>query len=451
MAMPVAGNTSPVMPPSGQYLSAPVNTIVSQKGCDQAQVINLMEMTKVEYTHLQHLIQSHMLAQDGAEEVQGNPLSSTDCESEKSCKVSPSPYTSPECHPDASSSSSSATDVLFVSVPNNQGSEDSKEVKMLLYSDLNNTSCLGQSTPLCSGEVPSSEETNIRSIREAVRERTRMGLGSRPNPPARVCLEKRFACNSSDLTEKQEAQAAVLNTFLSILCNSTDITGIAVHSQPEVSSEAEKTAAVAHAYAGNQGNCCQLADCSKHPEDNASKKPSISKTADSVPSSPCIIYTDTTNEELVINIENDIIQKAVKRAKRQGARTLQVRNPNIIQGPEKWKPDSTLPAGKSGRTTRPPLKVNQRREKHNFKERDRRKRIRLCCNELNTLVPYCNSDTDTATTLQWTIAYLKYIREIYGDSLKQGFQKTFCGTTGVRIKPSCADDATKCEKATSKE
>lgn len=76
--------------------------------------------------------------------------------------------------------------------------------------------------------------------------------------------------------------------------------------------------------------------------------------------------------QISLRIKDDIIQKAVKRAKRQGARTLQVRDPNIIQGPGKWKLDSTLPAGKSGRTTRPPLKVNQRKENHNFKERDRR-------------------------------------------------------------------------------
>uniref|UniRef100_A0A3B3RZF6 BHLH domain-containing protein n=1 Tax=Paramormyrops kingsleyae TaxID=1676925 RepID=A0A3B3RZF6_9TELE len=67
----------------------------------------------------------------------------------------------------------------------------------------------------------------------------------------------------------------------------------------------------------------------------------------------------------------------------------------------------------------------QRREKHNSMERDRRRRIRICCDELNKLVPFCSFDTDKATTLQWTTAFLKYLKEIYGDSLKQ-----VCGPWG---------------------
>lgn len=50
---------------------------------------------------------------------------------------------------------------------------------------------------------------------------------------------------------------------------------------------------------------------------------------------------------------------------------------------------------------------------------DRRRRIRICCDELNLLVPFCNAETDKATTLQWTTAFLKYIQERHGDSLKK--------------------------------
>ncbi|XP_014388270.1 PREDICTED: transcription factor-like 5 protein isoform X2 [Myotis brandtii] len=62
---------------------------------------------------------------------------------------------------------------------------------------------------------------------------------------------------------------------------------------------------------------------------------------------------------------------------------------------------------------------SQRRERHNRMERDRRRRIRICCDELNLLVPFCNAETDKATTLQWTTAFLKYIQERHGDSLKK--------------------------------
>lgn len=220
MTTSVACKTSYVTPPSGQYVSEPVNIIVSQKGCDQGQVVstefNLMEMTEVEYTHLQHLIQSHMEAQDDAEEARLNPPSSTGCESENSCKVCPSPYTSPACRPDTSSSSSLPTDVQFVSVPSNQGSEESQEVKMLLYSDPSSISSLGESTPTGNGEIPSSVLAKMRCVVEVARERIDhrrvVPLGLRPNPPARVCLEKRFNCDLCDLTKKQESQASVLNT-----------------------------------------------------------------------------------------------------------------------------------------------------------------------------------------------------------------------------------------------
>ncbi|KPP71843.1 hypothetical protein Z043_109204, partial [Scleropages formosus] len=62
------------------------------------------------------------------------------------------------------------------------------------------------------------------------------------------------------------------------------------------------------------------------------------------------------------------------------------------------------------------------------------RRIRTCCDELNTLVPFCNIETDKATTLHWTTAFLKYIRETRGDSLKQEFQDTFYGKMGPGIK-----------------
>lgn len=48
-----------------------------------------------------------------------------------------------------------------------------------------------------------------------------------------------------------------------------------------------------------------------------------------------------------------------------------------------------------------------------------RRRIRLYCDELNVLVPFCESDTDKVTTLQWTTAFLKYINKTYGDTFKE--------------------------------
>ncbi|NWX45237.1 TCFL5 protein, partial [Steatornis caripensis] len=88
--------------------------------------------------------------------------------------------------------------------------------------------------------------------------------------------------------------------------------------------------------------------------------------------------------------------------------------------------------------------INQRRERHNRMERDRRRRIRFCCDELNRLVPFCTIDTDKATTLQWTTAFLKYIQERHGDSLKQEFETVFCGKTGRRLKIARSDSFVTC-------
>ncbi|XP_064888445.1 transcription factor-like 5 protein isoform X4 [Columba livia] len=88
--------------------------------------------------------------------------------------------------------------------------------------------------------------------------------------------------------------------------------------------------------------------------------------------------------------------------------------------------------------------VAQRRERHNRMERDRRRRIRICCDELNLLVPFCTVDTDKATTLQWTTAFLKYIQERHGDSLKQEFETVFCGKTGRRLKTARSDSFVTC-------
>ncbi|XP_059935326.1 transcription factor-like 5 protein isoform X3 [Mesoplodon densirostris] len=73
-----------------------------------------------------------------------------------------------------------------------------------------------------------------------------------------------------------------------------------------------------------------------------------------------------------------------------------------------------------------------------------KRRIRICCDELNLLVPFCNAETDKATTLQWTTAFLKYIQETHGDSLKKEFESVFCGKTGRRLKLTRPDSLVTC-------
>ncbi|KAG7249354.1 hypothetical protein CRUP_033865, partial [Coryphaenoides rupestris] len=86
-------------------------------------------------------------------------------------------------------------------------------------------------------------------------------------------------------------------------------------------------------------------------------------------------------------------------------------------------------AGGAGRSSRrrsgSPANSSKRRENHNYKERDRRRRIRMHCRELNSLVPFCTPTTDKATTLQWTTAFVRHIQDVYGDTLKENFESAF--------------------------
>nr|XP_019609009.1 PREDICTED: transcription factor-like 5 protein isoform X2 [Rhinolophus sinicus] len=110
-----------------------------------------------------------------------------------------------------------------------------------------------------------------------------------------------------------------------------------------------------------------------------------------------------------------------------------------------WQPSESAPSHLGEQTqSGPPGGRSQRRERHNRMERDRRRRIRICCDELNLLVPFCNAETDKATTLQWTTAFLKYIQERHGDSLKKEFESVFCGKTGRRLKLTRPDSLVTC-------
>lgn len=47
-----------------------------------------------------------------------------------------------------------------------------------------------------------------------------------------------------------------------------------------------------------------------------------------------------------------------------------------------------------------------------------RKKIRWFCDELNMLVPFCDSDTDKVNTLRWTTTFLRYAINKHGETLK---------------------------------
>ncbi|KAM9506133.1 transcription factor-like 5 protein [Salvelinus alpinus] len=459
-----ACKTIHVSPALGQYNPDSVEVIMSQNGCvpnDQSQILgtelNLMEMTEVEYTHLQHIIQSHMEAQAAGPEgsgdarfnttvftVENSAPQPTNCEAEYPAK---SPPNTP---PDAMSTSTDEQQYILGSL-NQGGQVDIKEIKMVLVSDGNVIP--GERTPTTCGEVPGSVLAKVRSAVDATQERGLEAynngstqLLSRPNPPARVRLEKRFNCAPCDISRQQDVQSAALSNFLTMLHQSNEAQEAAMHPQPQkwVRSDRGNPIELSYPYGSmfnpiagarqGYGNVPHMLDPNKHQGLIIPKNFTFSYRQDKMPDKvPCVNSPNPTEEKVWVKVEDDAVAKPAKRGRTRG--TCAVKTSGVVTDSVEGRATGGAGAKKRGG---PPVESSQRRERHNSKERDRRRRIRFCCDELNVLAPFCNHETDKATTLQWTTAFLKYVREVYGDSIKQEFQGTFCGKTGQRLKPSSA-------------
>ncbi|KAM9828397.1 uncharacterized protein ACBT44_022671 [Syngnathus typhle] len=72
---------------------------------------------------------------------------------------------------------------------------------------------------------------------------------------------------------------------------------------------------------------------------------------------------------------------------------------NPIQIPENKKHAGYRTIGHHSQVQKSSTERTSRiKEKHNCRERERRKKIRSLCEELNLLVPFCATDTDTIST-----------------------------------------------------
>ncbi|KAK0147416.1 Transcription factor-like 5 protein [Merluccius polli] len=419
--------------------------------------INLMEMTEIEYTHLQHLLlQTHMEGQaadpDGLDlrfpttifgvSVTAQPAATKP--DTGSAKMFPSPTSQ-------AIDLSTSNDEQCATVPDPRLGEtvDIGELDMVIacsggFND-------GEKTPSNFGEVPGSVLTRARrEVGETLTEAPD-GCGSslsRPHSTARVCLEKRFGCRPEDVPRQQDTQMAVLTNFSNPQnlkkqanirkqacihkCRSGSnrialiLLSFQIHTEGPCSTQSLACVAFGHISHivepnKNQGLTNTNNFLSYCPERAAGK-------------AQCISHTNQTEEQEWVKVEKEAVPTAPKHPR---ARTLRrPSGPPQLEGTK-----AAVEAGKSGRKRAGTLaESSQRREKHNSKERDRRKRIRMCCNELNTLVPFCRPDTDKASTLQWTTAFLKHIQEVNGDSLKESFQSAFCGKTGLRLTPGTESD-----------
>ncbi|MGH0174802.1 UNVERIFIED_CONTAM: hypothetical protein FKN15_002166 [Acipenser sinensis] len=481
----------PQTPPSENCSSNPdqatvahsESTLTSEQGLTFSTDLNLVEMTEVEYTQLQHIIYSQMEAQveqEGAVESRLNPgvYTTSSPSNQTVCQpanpqhleyptanpANPSVYCTSSTQPDL------AADARFITANSNHGHVDFQEFKMILMSDPSlNNAVLTEKTPTNCCEAPGTNLAKARHAEDMCREHrdfpienAKATTESRPNPAARVRLEKRFKYNPSEVSRHQEPQesSAALSNFLTLLHQPSELLGVSLQSQPNKCNTMSKnktaptsaTVEFSHPLFGanmchslgsfnttnaqNIGSLSQMLESAKHHELVIPRNFTFSYQPETEPAKKTVAnQTQQVLEHVWVKLEEETSHKhtANKRTRTRGHQAdTERRALTDIQN---------VPASQLTRVATSTRKKSilegensQRRERHNCMERDRRRRIRICCDELNMLVPFCTSETDKATTLQWTTAFLKYIHEIHGDSLKREFEGVFCGKTGKRMK-----------------
>lgn len=181
-------------PSSREHPCDSVGVILSQGGCltyDQGQImgpeLSLMEMTEVEYTHLQHLIQAQM-------EAQAAPPDGPDVRS----------------HPAAMTAKDTAVMSPFPTTQAIDLSTSTEEHCLVMP---------GESTPASYGEVPGFVLARIRGENGPTESPTNSSTPSqkRSRSAARVCLEKRFNTMCADTPRQQDIQSAVLSKYVSLI------------------------------------------------------------------------------------------------------------------------------------------------------------------------------------------------------------------------------------------
>ncbi|KAL3064548.1 hypothetical protein OYC64_000745 [Pagothenia borchgrevinki] len=393
-----------VSPSSREHTFDPVGVILSQGGClthDHGPMmgpeLGMMELSEVEYTNFQHLIQAHV-------EAHITPLDL--------------PYA--KSHPSAT-----------VMVKDTTGSTAQSPLATTQAIDLSTSTddhslMPGEKTPASYGEVPGFVLARVRGEDSQSEPYSNSSSSSQKKSvsAARVCLEKRFNTMSADTPRHQDIKSAVLSNFLTMLQQSAEAQDAVKHPQMRFDVSSPFVGGV---FTPIPNMCEQVIGHIPHMIEPNKHQGLIIPKSFSINFCPERVGTksqftggcNSTEDQLLFNIENDVVTRTA------------FRKHGCTQSSPPTKVASTDPdfAGKSGSSTRkrarPHMSHIQRRERHNIKERERRKRIRLYCDELNMLVPFCESDTDKVTTLQMTTAFLKYINKTYGDTFKEEFQRAF--------------------------
>ncbi|NXY86590.1 TCFL5 protein, partial [Alcedo cyanopectus] len=463
--------------------------------------VSLVELMEIEYSQLQHILHSHTEAQAGGGEVEaklssfslpGNSADpslhqiflSTDQEGCSSNSLGNQAVYSVTCQSGLPSESS-----LPSSNPCS-GRADFQEVTMMLISESN--------LPLNqTGRTPNPVVVPGHSLVKVKHDENSGGTGrgnrlensalapeSRPKSTVRARLEDRFNSIQTEKPRCQEPQESgvTLNNLVTLI-RQQELVGVSRHQQEAKGAGFGKDRPVSAAPSGQftfpfltmntcsaagganpaqpqtSGMSCAIMEAAKH-QDFGIPKPitfcyqELESTKQTVGA-----INKALPEEVWIKVGEDTICKQALNRSCRHINPLDLdmsRKPlGEIQNLCGDSQGSALAQGawQAAQAHSSSVQVQsgsqdglaQRRERHNRLERDRRRRIRLCCDELNLLVPFCTIDTDKATTLQWTTAFLKYIQERHGDAFKKEFETVFCGKTGRRLKVASSDSFVTCQ------
>ncbi|XP_061487031.1 transcription factor-like 5 protein isoform X2 [Rhineura floridana] len=438
--------------------------------------LNLVEMTEIEYTQLQHILYSHMEAQANENEAE-NKLNSS-CFSTNNPATQPQYLSSSNNSQSGFSSNSSgnqslypiicqsglASDSSFMGPNQCLGHIDFQELRMMLLSESSFPPNQAEKTP-----NGSSVDTTGQSLVKAKQSENLGGINkenlpvenlapvpeSRAKSAVRVRLEDRFNSVQTEIPRCQENQetGVAINNLVTLIRHPSEVMGVPLHHQQNKCTTVVKNKTAATTTTALQFTCPLFNPNVASPvtgNANPSQTQEIEATKQTVgPRNKAL------PEHVWIKLGGEALCKqTINKRSRSRIHPLDCnvqRKPlgdiqNVCDAQSAGPAHSTWQAVQPTQSTQSGTQggVSQRRERHNRMERDRRRRIRICCDELNLLVPFCTSDTDKATTLQWTTAFLKYIQERHGDSLKKEFETVFCGKTGRRLKLTRSDSTGTC-------
>ncbi|NWI69040.1 TCFL5 protein, partial [Todus mexicanus] len=470
--------------------------------------VSLVELMEIEYTQLQHILHSHTEVQAGGGEVEArlSSFSLPGNSADPSVHQTPLNTSQEGCSSNSSGNQSVYPVICQSGLPSDGsllssnprlGCADFQELRMMLLSECNLPLNQTDRTPDSgSVEVPGHSLVKVKHDENSggankgniLVENSALAPEPRPKSAVRVRLEDRFNSIQTENPRCQEPRESgvTLNNLVTLIRQPSELVGVPLHQQENKcpafgkNKTAPATPALQFTYPLFAMNACAAAGSANPVQVQVGEGFTTgvlcsfqmltvltcqgSGHSKSLFSSfPLLFFQEDTLCKPAINRRSSSritpLDANTDRKPLGEIQNLRADCQGSVSAQGSWQaaqPSSSMhvPSGSQDG-------IAQRRERHNRLERDRRRvpggvamqklsvcscrrRIRACCDELNLLVPFCTVDTDKATTLQWTTAFLKYIQERHGDSLKQEFETVFCGKTGRRLKIASSDSFVTC-------